>query len=621
MNVTNLSGEKLGPYELHQLIGVGGMAVVYEATQPSLNRLVALKVLSLDFMDDADDANRFDQEARTSAKLEHTNIISLYTYGTEGNISYVAMQLLSGGTLADRMYQQQTRNHQPPSLYEVGQFLTAIASALDYAHHEKIIHRDIKPSNIMFDTEGRPYVVDFGIAQIIESANRNQNEGGATIGTPDYMAPEQWQGAEPVPATDQYALAGVIYNLLVGHPPFKAPTPYALMIKHLNEPRPLAHERRKDIPEAVSSVLVRAMAKLPEDRYSSNEEFAREFVKASSQVDKSKTDFFTFPLERPKYEYPEPKLELPAAANETMVWNVSDGSLAVSNTELTRGSTLPVMPQAIEGSPLGSVSQKERVRKFVPYLVALIVVIGIIAFARKGSNPNGDVTYTPTVPIQVAINSTATLAQVTNDKPSSATQLVPSIAYTYTASFTAISTVIPTSLINATDTKVTSQPTTQVALLATTSKLDSPTPINTETTIPTKIATLVPNSPTPTITLTLAPTSTPQPTATLTPTVLPTPTCRHSYEVGYKVVVRENEIANGGSFFIYKTINDIGKRPISFPGSDKGIKNGWKIAVVNASYCSGATPLYQIEILETDGVPVIHTRGFTDRPNYLSPDN
>ena len=242
----------LGQYELQELIGMGGMGAVYRGFQQSLKRAVAVKVLSPALAQESDYLERFNREAETAAALEHQHIVPIHDYGVQGDISYVVMRLLSGGTLASRTGEM--------PLPDIAELLMQLGSALDYAHSKGVIHRDIKPTNIMFDSQNSPYIVDFGIAKLLTAATSN-TASGVMMGTPAYMAPEQWRAETPVPATDQYALGVVAYALITGQLPFDAPTPYGMMHKHLNEYPTPPQMLRADLPELVARVLAQSMAK------------------------------------------------------------------------------------------------------------------------------------------------------------------------------------------------------------------------------------------------------------------------------------------------------------------------------------------------------------------------
>jgi hypothetical protein len=296
MNIQNLTGQTLGQYELQQLLGFGGMGVTYRAHQKSLERDVAVKVLGAALASESGYIERFYREAKTAASLEHGHIVPVYDYGVQGDISYVVMRLLPGGSLEDRIKQHQENNQAPPSLGEVSVLLNQLASALDYAHARGVIHRDIKPANIMFDTQGTAYIVDFGIAKLMESTT-SFTATGTPMGTPLFMPPEQWRSEDLTPAADQYALAVTVYSLLTGGQlPFEATTPYGMMHKHLNEDPIPPHERRPDIPPALNGVLARAMHKTPAERYPTVTAFAEAFKEAIVGQTGEMTNFFTAPV-------------------------------------------------------------------------------------------------------------------------------------------------------------------------------------------------------------------------------------------------------------------------------------------------------------------------------------
>jgi len=295
MGIQNLAGTTIGQYELQELLGLGGMGAVYRAIQPSLKRSVAIKILTPALAQQPGYLERFNREAETAAGLEHSHIVPIYDHGTEDGTSYVVMRYLTGGTLADRMRRQRDMGVPMPSLGEVADLLAQLASALDYAHKQGIVHRDIKPSNVMFDEHGNAYVVDFGIAKLIE-ATESLTGTGVSMGTPAYMAPEQWKGDPISPATDQYALGVMTYALCTGHPPFEGPTPYALMHKHLNEKPIPPHFQRTDLPQTAALVLERALAKAPEERYPAVGGFSEAFRGAIEGATGEQTGFFTVPV-------------------------------------------------------------------------------------------------------------------------------------------------------------------------------------------------------------------------------------------------------------------------------------------------------------------------------------
>lgn len=271
MNTTNLSGHTLGGYQLLELLGKGGMGAVYRAHKSSLRkRYVALKVISPSLMDQPGVLERFDLEAEIAAGLEHEHIIPIYDYDTQEGISYVVMRLLNGGSLADRL---SSATHLMP-IGEVLTLLHPLADALDYAHSQDVIHRDLKPANVLFSKDGTLFLVDFGLAKLTNNPSEQFTKEGSVVGTPAYMAPEQWQGEKIGIECDLYALGILTYTLLTGFPPFIKASPYEYMHDHLFTPVPSILTRRPELPPATQDVLNCALAKKAEARYPS----AREFV-------------------------------------------------------------------------------------------------------------------------------------------------------------------------------------------------------------------------------------------------------------------------------------------------------------------------------------------------------
>ncbi|RPI93158.1 MAG: serine/threonine protein kinase, partial [Chloroflexi bacterium] len=267
----------------------------YRSHQNGRSRIVAVKVLPISLAAEADFVQRFHQEAETAASLEHPHIIPVYDYGVQYETSFIVMRLLTGGTLADRVYRRDVKQQALPSLSDIATLLNQLAGAFDYAHSRGVIHRDIKPNNIMFDHQGNAFLVDFGIAKLLASTS-SLTATGSMLGTPLYMDPEQWRAEQPTPATDQYALGVTIYQLLTGRVPFEAPTPYGLMHKHLNESPTAPNVFRPDLPDAPTLVLERALAKSPNDRFPTVVAFAQAFERSIAGAAEGKTDFFTVPL-------------------------------------------------------------------------------------------------------------------------------------------------------------------------------------------------------------------------------------------------------------------------------------------------------------------------------------
>jgi serine/threonine-protein kinase len=278
-SMADLAGKRLGQYELIEQIGQGGMAAVYRATQTAIGREVAVKVLPAQFLLEPTFLERFTREVQVISRLEHPRILPVYDFGEEDGLPFIVMRYLPDGTLSDRIHAAPGRM----ALDEVTRLVGQIAEGLDYAHREGIIHRDIKPSNVLLDKEGNAYLADFGIAKVSEVTVQLTRTGMA-VGTPAYMAPETYHGAEPTAAVDIYALGVTLYQMLTGEPPFRADSPPHYMLLHLNEPVPDARAKRPDLPDGVQPVIETAMAKASEERYASAGALAEALASAAGEV-------------------------------------------------------------------------------------------------------------------------------------------------------------------------------------------------------------------------------------------------------------------------------------------------------------------------------------------------
>jgi tRNA A-37 threonylcarbamoyl transferase component Bud32 len=253
-------GANAGPYRIVEPLGRGGMATVYKAYEPKLDRYVALKVLPREFLHDPNFAQRFRQEAQVIARLEHPNIIPIYNYDIEEaeGIPWMAMRLIASGSLSDLLKRER------PARARTVAILRGVAEALDFAHKNGIVHRDVKPQNVLLDEAARVYLADFGIAKMLESSG-GLTASGMITGTPQYMAPEQATGLKIGPPADVYALGIMAYEMLVGRVPFSADTPVAVLMKHVQEPLPLPAP--DVVPEPMLRALLKAAAKKPEQRW------------------------------------------------------------------------------------------------------------------------------------------------------------------------------------------------------------------------------------------------------------------------------------------------------------------------------------------------------------------
>ncbi len=262
--MASLAGTTLGAYEVKDQIGRGGMAAVYRAYHSATGRDVAIKVMLPDLGIDENFRKRFDCEARTLAGLQHVHILPVFDYGDQNDILYLVMPLLPGKNLSDRLRAGRLE------MTEVARLFRQMASALDYAHQRGFLHRDIKPGNVLLDDSGNVLLADFGLTRMIDHNEMSRLTSDSTVvGTPAYMSPEQGQGMELDSRSDLYSLGVVLYEMLTGDVPFRAETPVAVIFKHVSEPIPTTKLHRDDVPDAVENVLKKAMAKFPNQRFTS----------------------------------------------------------------------------------------------------------------------------------------------------------------------------------------------------------------------------------------------------------------------------------------------------------------------------------------------------------------
>lgn len=268
----DLSGKQFGPYRVVAPLGEGGMAAVYRAYQASVDRYVALKVLPRYFASDPQFVGRFQQEAKVLAKLQHLHILAVHDFGEEDGYTYIVMPYVETGTLGDLL------TGEPLPLKQIGQIVSQVSSALDYAHSQGVVHRDVKPSNILIDRQGNCLLTDFGIAKIVEGTTAFTQTGGI-IGTPTYMSPEQIRGDILDGRSDIYSLGVVLYEMATGRAPFRAETPPAIFVKHLHDPLPPPHIHNAEIPEGVERVILKSLSKEREDRFQTTGAMAAALLK------------------------------------------------------------------------------------------------------------------------------------------------------------------------------------------------------------------------------------------------------------------------------------------------------------------------------------------------------
>jgi serine/threonine protein kinase len=279
----DLVGKTIDRYKIVGEIGRGGMAIVYRAIDTTLDRNVAIKIITPEYADKEKLLKRFSREAKTLAKLSHSNLVKVLDYGEYDGSPYVVMEFIPGGTLSSRL-------GKPMNYAESAAILAPVARALNYAHQQKVVHRDVKPANILINESGQALLSDFGILKLIETDETQGLTGtGKIVGTPSYMSPEQIRGGQIDGRSDIYSLGVVFFEMIAGRKPYIANTPISLSLKHLNDPIPRARQFVRDLPVEVEQVFLKAMAKKPEERYQSMAAFADDLEKLGGKPSVSNT--------------------------------------------------------------------------------------------------------------------------------------------------------------------------------------------------------------------------------------------------------------------------------------------------------------------------------------------
>lgn len=364
--MSDLVGRTLGPYLLTKELGHGGMANVYLASQTSVGREVAVKVLPSHFLQDRTFLDRFTREVRLIARLQHPRILPIYDFGEQDGVPYIVMAYMTGGTLSDLIY----NSRGGMGLDETARLIGQAAEGLDYAHEQGIIHRDFKPSNVLLDAKGNAHLADFGIAKA--TADTAQITGSGFVGTPAYAAPEMSQPEGLSPSVDVYALGVTLYQMLTGKLPYDAETPIGVLMAHMSRPIPDVLTARNDLPNAVREVIENALAKIPEQRYQSAGDLADDLRRAlggapaktrpsaasaeRTEIDQHRPDALTEPDQTPA-QFNTTPMTVPAAPATR-----EPAAFTQVAKPTKRGSSGIALPLLIGGG-----------------LVALLAVVGLVA--------------------------------------------------------------------------------------------------------------------------------------------------------------------------------------------------------------------------------------------------
>lgn len=407
-----LIGKTLGKFHIREVIGRGGMATVYRAYQETMKRDVAIKVMKREISEDEEFIQRFEREAEIFAVLQHPHILPVIDFGRsdEGWI-YIVFRLVEGGGLDTQI--------RAKGLIEVetaAKMLSQISSALTFAHEKGVIHRDLKSNNILLDDRDNAYLTDFGIAKMLASTTRLTNTDHI-MGTPSYMAPEQWRGENIDARTDIYALGVIGYEMLSGMLPYTADTPFTLMYKHMNEMPESLSAMPKKIPEAVEAVIIRAMAKLPEDRFQSADEFATAFQAAVTNQE--------FPAAarviQPASETPLVQIKFdpitPPEVEKTL--SVDSQQLLIEYQDTGKTKASDTINNAENRT--GVLDEKRNTRNFLLpigiVVVLLVIFAAIIILTQNGDDDKNTAAAAPT--------ETATIIPSNTPEPTATSAIVP----------------------------------------------------------------------------------------------------------------------------------------------------------------------------------------------------
>ena len=455
MSTSDWIGKTLaGRYQIEELMGQGGMSSVFKANDPNLKRVVAIKMIHEHLSSDPDFVSRFEEEAFAVAQLRHSNIVQVYDFNHEDNTYYMVLEFIPGETLQNQLKRLNAAERLMPIEDVVG-YMVDICEAADYAHERGMIHRDIKPANIMLSVYKQAILMDFGIAKIV--GGQQHTATGATVGTAQYMSPEQIMGTNLDQRSDIYSLGVSLFEMVSGRPPFEADSAMPLMMMHMNDPIPDLQQINPHVPLGLAAVINKALAKSKEDRYQTAGEMA---AALKNFPDQAATILPPADLDHTLIEDAQP---VAAAAAATAV-EVSDATLiepGIPPQETALESSVPPGSPPPVAVPVDGPQPKRNRALYIAGGAALLLLV-LIAIIFGGTIFSG--------------------------------------LFTGNGGQGPPAAVVPP----------TDEPTLQVLV-------DTQTPTNTPTKTPTPIPPTATNSPTPSDT----PTATASPTATATPTVPP----------------------------------------------------------------------------------------------------
>lgn len=385
-----------GRYEVRSMIGRGGMAQVHLGFDTRLSRVVAIKMLRTDLARDSIFQTRFRREAQAAASLNHPNIVAVYDTGEEDvttpdgstvSVPYIVMEYVEGHTVRDLL-----AGGAPVPIDEAVEIISGVLSALEYSHVHGLVHRDIKPGNIMLTNIGKIKVMDFGIARALTDSQATMTQTNAVVGTAQYLSPEQAHG-DPVDArSDIYSTGCVLFELLTGQPPFKGDSAVAVAYQHVSEIPPKPSSITSDVPDSIDRVVLKALAKNRDDRYSSAEEMRADLNRAARGA--------------------------LVMAPETDSWQAPATQVMSPATMTMPAATMPPPAPAYDTQTMARIDTLEEEPKKKRWPIALLIVVALAMigglvwwFATNSAEPEVEQVPVPTVVGQTQEQAIATLKE------------------------------------------------------------------------------------------------------------------------------------------------------------------------------------------------------------------
>lgn len=400
-----------GRYKIEAMLGQGGMSAVYKAEDPNLKRTVAVKIIHPHLSENPEFVRRFEQEAAAVAQLRHPNIMQVHDFNHDGSTYYIIFEYVPGESLNKKLKDLREAD-QVMSLEEVTQIMTPLCDAVSYAHERGMVHRDLKPSNVIINPSGQPILLDFGIAKILGDSYVH-TATGATVGTAQYMAPEQVLGETVDHRADIYSLGIMLYEMAAGRPPYEGKSAITVMMKHVNEPVPDARLFNTNLPPAYNVILEKALAKSPDDRYSSAKDLALALRDQTGAPALAAAGTEVLPTPAAAEEKPaEPAT---AAPSQTIVETDDQAPVLPPPPPITPPTAVP---------PSGQPAKQNKMFLYAAIAIVAILILGGGGFFLLRGDSNGGAdqlaenTAVPTPP-------PATEAAATEPPPTEAAAVIP----------------------------------------------------------------------------------------------------------------------------------------------------------------------------------------------------